>query len=96
MEREKNSNESSELKWNKLFNKIERALGWFFFVTGFIIIVSYTLYELLINLLKDTQLSWFVKTGIFFVIIGTVILLFSIIRERIFLSRSDKYKEINE
>lgn len=89
-------NNQTDIYWSKLFNRIERAVGWFFFVTGLIILVAYTLYEFVMKLLESTKLSLFVKAGIFFVIIGFVILLFSVIRERIVLSKKDKYREIEQ
>lgn len=85
-----------EIYFYKFLNKIERAVGWFFFVTGLIILASYGLYEFVLALLRDTQLNIVFKVGIFFVIIGFVILLFSIIREKIILSRTDKYRKVEK
>lgn len=90
------SNIQTNIYWSKLFNRVERALGWFFFVTGLVILISYALYELVLSLFENTQLSLFVKVGIFFIIIGFVILLISIIRERIVLSKKDKYSEVEQ
>lgn len=86
--------DESDIYWSKLFNRIERAVGWFFFVTGLIILVSYTLYQFALLLFRDSQISLFIKIGLFSVIMGGVILLFSVIRERIVLSKKDKYSEI--
>lgn len=92
-----NSNyQGSELYWNKLINRFERILGWFLFVTGILILVSYGIYQLIINLFKDAQLSLFVRAGIFFVVIGIVILIFSVIRERITIGKGDKYKGLEQ
>lgn len=88
--------DESDIYWSKLFNRIERAVGWFFFVTGLIILVSYTLYQFALLLFRDSQISLFIKIGLFSVIMGGVILLFSVIRERIVLSKKDKYSEIQQ
>lgn len=93
---ETNSNNRSDIYWDKLFNRIERAVGWFFFVTGLIILVTFVLYQFVITLIKDAQISVILKFGILSVILGFVILVFSIIREKIVLSKKDKYTEVNQ
>lgn len=93
---ETNSNNRSDIYWDKLFNRIERAVGWFFFVTGLIILVSFVLYQFVMTLIKDAQISVILKIGILSVILGFVILVFSIIREKIVLSKKDKYTEVNQ
>lgn len=96
MNQQKSTDNETDIYWSKLFNRIERAVGWFFFVTGLIILVSYVLYQLVLLLFKDSQMSLFIKVGIFFIIIGFVILLVSIIREKIVLAKQDKYSEIEQ
>lgn len=86
----------SDIYWNKFFNRIERAVGWFFFVSGFLLLISYSLYQIVIVLLKNSQISLLIRLGLFFIILGAVILLFSVIRERIVLSRKDKYSEVQQ
>lgn len=96
MENKNRFETQEDIYFHKFLNKIERATGWFFFVTGLIILTSYGLYELVLAVLRDSQLSIVFKVGIFFVIIGFVVLLFSIIREKIILSRKDKYKGVEQ
>ncbi|MGB9665671.1 MAG: hypothetical protein ACPL25_12250 [Ignavibacteria bacterium] len=92
-----NSNQRDyDLYWNKFLNRLERVVGWFLFVTGILILISYGLFQFIILLLKDTQLSLFVKSGIFLTVAGFVLLLFSVIRERLTLRRKDKYTEVNQ
>lgn len=86
----------SDLYWNKFFNRLERAVGWFFLVTGLIIFVSYFLYEFILLLFRDSQLNLVLKVGLFFIILGFVILIISVIREKIILSRKDKYSEVKQ
>lgn len=96
MIQQKPSNNESDIYWSKLFNRVERAVGWFFFVTGLIILVSYTLYQFVLVLFKNSHINLFIRLGLFFIILGAVILLFSVIRERIVLSRKDKYTEVKQ
>ncbi|NPV12543.1 MAG: hypothetical protein HPY57_12220 [Ignavibacteria bacterium] len=93
----KNSNQNDyNLYWSKFLNRLERVVGWFLFITGILILVSYGLYQFIMILLKDTQLSLLVKAGIFLTVIGFVLLLFSVIRERLTLRKGDKYSEVNQ
>ncbi len=96
MEEQKPYSNDSNHYWNKLFNRVERALGWFFFVTGALILVAFYLYQLIIALFKDTELNIFVKFGIFLVVIGFVILIFSVIREKVTIAGKDKYRRVKQ
>lgn len=85
-----------DLYWSKFLNRLERVAGWFLFVTGILMLVSYGLFQFILFLFKDTQMSLFVKAGIFLTVVGFVLLLFSVIRERISLRKKDKYSEIEQ
>ncbi|MCR4417533.1 MAG: hypothetical protein NUV92_07295 [Ignavibacteria bacterium] len=92
-----NSNQNHyDLYWSKFLNRLERVVGWFLFITGILILVSYGLYQFIMVLLKDTQLSLLVKAGIFLTVVGFVLLLFSVVRERLTLRKKDKYSEVNQ
>lgn len=93
----KDSNQTDfDLYWSKFLNRLERVVGWFLFITGILILISYGLFQFILLLLKDTQLSLFVKAGIFLTVVGFVLLLFSVIRERLTLRKKDKYTEVNQ
>ncbi len=85
-----------DLYWSKFLNRLERVVGWFLFITGILILISYGLFQFILLLLKNTQLSSFVKAGIFLTVVGFVLLLFSVVRERLTLRKKDKYTEINQ
>jgi hypothetical protein len=80
--------------WSHVYNKIERGLSWIFISIGAIIILSFTAWNALANLINDSQMSTFLKTGIFIFIIGLVVLLVSILREKIMVKKVDKYREV--
>jgi|YNPMSStandDraft_1061717.scaffolds.fasta_scaffold02494_6 hypothetical protein len=92
-----NSNQKDyDLYWSKFLNRLERVIGWFLFVVGILILASYGLFQFILFLLKDIQLSLFVKAGIFLSVVGFVLLLFSVIRERLTLRKKDKFSEVNQ
>jgi len=65
--------------------------GWMLFIIGSSIMVVYAIYEFLIN----TELTSFEKMAIGFLGIGGLLLLISVIRQRLIASKTDKYKDIN-
>ncbi len=80
--------------WMNTYNKIERRIGWIIFSIGAIILITYGLFKAVESIIADPQLQGIVKIGIFAVLLGLVILVVSVIREKIFIRRSDPYKEI--
>jgi hypothetical protein len=81
--------------WSHIYNKIERGFSWIFISIGAIIILTFVTWNALLTLLNDTEMSTFLKTGIFIFIIGMVVLLVSIIREKLMVRKVDKYREVD-
>jgi len=80
--------------WRQVYNKIERGTSWIFISIGAIIVLSFTLIKFVSSLIADQQMDPFLKGGIFFLLIGSTILLISVIREKIMVKRVDKYREV--
>jgi len=80
--------------WTSVYNRLERGIGWILASIGAIIVLSYGAYHGVRGLLADALLPWAVKIGILALIVGLVILLVSVARQRIFVGRRDPYKDI--
>jgi len=80
--------------WLNIYNRIERGIAWIIFSIGCIILITYGLFKGIEAMLADTQLEGIVKIAIIAVIAGLVILLVSVIREKLVTRKSDPYKEI--
>lgn len=80
--------------WNSVYSRLERGIAWILVSLGAIVVVSYGAWYGVRDLLADAGLPWFVKGGILALLVGLVILLVSVIRHRIFVSRTDPYKDI--
>jgi hypothetical protein len=80
--------------WSHVYNKIERGLSWIFISIGAIIILTFAAWNALAKLINNSQISTILKTGIFIFIIGMVILIVSILREKLMIKKVDKYKEV--
>jgi len=80
--------------WLNVYNRIERGLGWILISIGAMIVLFYGAFKAVEVILADTQLEWFMKAGILAVLGGLVILLVSVLREKLLLRKTDKYREI--
>jgi hypothetical protein len=61
---------------------------------GAIVLLSWGAWEGLRELWNDQQLPVLVKAGSFALIVGLVILAVSVVREKLFIRRSDPYKDV--
>ena len=80
--------------WLGVYNKLERGIAWIAVSVGFLILIIYGSIEAVEKFLVDTQTPEIVKFGISILVIGGLILLFSVIREKFFTHTRDKYKEV--
>jgi len=86
-------NKHWEEYWSHIYNRLERRFGWILFSIGAIMLTSFGLYKL-ITLLFTNDFSLFVRVSVIALLIGFSTLLISVIRERLFLIKSDKYERI--
>lgn len=80
--------------WLNVYNRIERGIGWMLTSIGAMIMLFYGAFKAVESILADPQLAWIVKAGILAALAGLVILLVSVIREKLLTHKVDKYKEI--
>ena len=80
--------------WSNVYNRLERRLGWILISVGTILLGAYGIYNLLIETFFVWKIPVAVQVGILAVLVGFFVLLVSVVRERIFLARSDKYERI--
>jgi len=80
--------------WMNTYNKIERGIAWIVFSIGAIILITYGLFKAVEAIIADPQLESIIKIGIIAVLLGLVILLVSVAREKLIIRKSDPYKEI--
>jgi len=88
------SREFWDAYWTGLYNKIERGIAWIAISLGVLILVAYGSIQAVEQFFQDTQTPVIVKFGTVALVFGLIILIFSIIREKIFTVKRDKYKEV--
>lgn len=80
--------------WLRIYSRLERGVAWILISIGVTIILVYGGFKLVESIIEDVTLSWLIKGAIIAIIVGFAILIVSVIRERFFIRKSDKYKEI--
>ena len=80
--------------WAVLYRKIERGLGWIFFSIGVIIILAFACYHIGADFFLNPEPPLLLKIGVGAGILGFIILLVSLIRERLFARSHDRYDEV--
>ncbi len=80
--------------WTSVYSRFERGLAWILVSVGAIVFGSWGAWAVVRDLMADNDLPTFVKWGMLALIVGLVMLLVSVLRHRLFVSKSDPYKEI--
>ena len=83
-----------ETYWSSLYRKMERGLGWLLFSASAAILACYGVIQMLSTLYTDSRISWIVKIGVTGLLFGLIVLVVSLIRERVFAYRNDRYREV--
>jgi len=85
-----------KMYWEQVYNRLERGLGWIFLSIGTIIFLAYGAMHFVHDFLKDPQEPLAIKIGVSSAVLGVIILFVSVLRERLFIRKTDKYKEIEK
>lgn len=80
--------------WSSVYSRIERGVGWVLISIGAIVLLSWGAWQWVGDVLDTQDMPWFAKAAIFAVVAGVVVLLVSVIREKLFVRRSDPYKDV--
>ena len=80
--------------WNGVYNRIERGIGWIFSSIAAIILFIFCGFKLIENVIENPQVEFVFKLGLVLLIIGLAILLVSVLRERLYFWKKDRYKDV--
>lgn len=80
--------------WLGIYNRLERGLAWIAISIGALIVFGFTTVKVVNEIVKDTSSPLVLKLGLGALFFGGLVLLFSVIREKFFTHKKDKYKEI--
>lgn len=73
--------------------RLERRVAWVLISIGVMVIGTFGLYQLVLHVFTEPNLPEWVRWGILSLIGGLVILFVSVVREKWFLARTDRYRK---
>ncbi|MCD6232623.1 zf-HC2 domain-containing protein [Candidatus Aerophobetes bacterium] len=94
MKYQKPPDEVWENYWKSIYNRLERRISWILTSVGAAILLFYGGFKLVEDFIKNPEIALLLKIGILVLLAGLVILFISILRERIFIFKHDKYREV--
>jgi len=86
--------EEWEVFWRSVYNRRERSLGWLLLSLGLAVVTAWGVWEMLTKLLAADGLPWPVKGGALVTLVGLVVLVVSVVRERRYKRARTRYKDI--
>jgi hypothetical protein len=86
----KPSEEDMMKYWPSVYARIERGMGWWLVIIGAVIWIGYGIYVFV----TDPTVEALTKCLVALPVVGVVMLLVSVIRERYHVSRTERYKEV--
>ena len=96
MELRKPPKETWQVYWSSVYNRLERSIGWILFSIGAIILLFFGGYKAVEGIIQDQTISLLLKVGILAAMAGLVVLLVSLLRERLFVRKRERYKEVEK
>jgi ferric-dicitrate binding protein FerR (iron transport regulator) len=82
--------------WSSVYSRMERGVAWIFLTVGAVVLVSWSVWQAVDEIFQSSDAPWFLKVGTVSLIVGTVILLVSVIREKVFVNRRNPYKDVHQ
>ena len=80
--------------WGGVYNRIERGVGWIALSLAAIILLIFGGFALIESVIKNPQIQCTIKIGLVLLVIGLAVLLVSVLRERLYFWKKDRYKDV--
>ena len=80
--------------WGGIYNRIERGAGWIMFSVAAILLIIYGGFRAIESIYLDPEVVKILKVGLLALIVGLAILFVSVLRERIYFWKKDRYKDV--
>ena len=80
--------------WSGIYNRIERGVGWIALSLAAIILLIFGGFKVIEQIIRDSEIECIFKIGFVLLIVGLAILLVSVLRERLYFWKKDRYKDV--
>jgi hypothetical protein len=79
--------------WRDVYRRTERALAWILLSIGLMILIGFSAYMGLSRFYADPDESVAMKIGVSLALMGGIIMIVSIVRERLFARKQERYEK---
>ena len=83
-----------EQYWGNVYNRIERGLGWMIASIAAILLIAYGGWTAIETIIKNPAVGLFLKVALLALIVGIAILFVSVVRERCYFWKRERYKDV--
>jgi len=83
-----------EQYWTSIYNRIERGIGWILFSVAAILLMIYGGFKAIEEIIRDATIGLILKCGLLALIAGLAVLFVSVLRERLYFWKRDRYKDV--
>jgi len=80
--------------WSGIYNRVERSIGWILFSIAGIVLLAYGGYKAAEEFIADPTVGLIVKVAVLVLIAGVAILFVSVLRERLYFWKTDRYRKV--
>jgi len=80
--------------WGSVYNRIERGLGWMISSIAVILLLVFGGWTAIETIVKDPAVGLSLKVTLLALIAGVVILFVSVLRERLYFWKRERYKDV--
>lgn len=80
--------------WAGVYARLERGIAWLLISVGAAVLLALAGYHAVINMMEDQSTPLSIKLAVGAVVLGVAVLLVSVLREKWFIRKTDKYREI--
>jgi len=80
--------------FERVYNRTERAIGWILLSGGVLVLAAWGVWHAVRALLADTDMPPLLKGAVFAAVCGALVLIVSVVRERLFVRKSDPYGKV--
>jgi hypothetical protein len=80
--------------WEHVYNRIERGISWILISIGVIVVGSFLVWQIIESIIVNQNIHVVLKAGILILLAGMVVLIVSILREKLMVRNVDKYREV--
>ena len=88
--------ETWEIYWGSVYNRLERKIGWIVFSIGLMLLIFFGAFQAIKDIILNPETPLLLVIGLLVSLAGGIILFVSVLKEQVFCRKRERYKEIKK